>query len=71
MRVLAAMVLIVLTTAGCQRDSDLTGSTETCPARRYSTFDPKDMRQCVNACLSCDRGTRVTCTTSCTLKGAH
>lgn len=70
MRALAVIFLGFMLTA-CGPEQDVTGSTATCPARSYSTFDPKDINQCVNACKSCDRGTTVTCTTSCTLKGAR
>jgi ferredoxin-like protein FixX len=71
MRALSIMILIALATAGCQRESEVTGSTDACPVRLYGTFDGKDMHQCVKACMSCDRGTIVTCSTSCTLKGAR
>jgi hypothetical protein len=29
------------------------------------------MKQCVAVCIDCERGIVTTCTTSCTLKGAH
>jgi hypothetical protein len=40
-----------------------------CSARR-PPYDAKHLKQCVDACIACDAGTMVTCTTSCTLKGA-
>ncbi len=71
MRALVVTIL-ALTTAACEREQqDITGSTATCPARLYSAYNPKDLNQCINACKSCDRGTTVTCTTSCTLHGAR
>ncbi|PSO14478.1 hypothetical protein [Bradyrhizobium sp. MOS003] len=65
---LVAVIIIALMTAACGQEQDITGST--CPLRNYS-YNPRDMNQCVSACKSCDRGTTVTCTTSCTLKGAR
>jgi hypothetical protein len=29
------------------------------------------MKQCVAACIACERGVTTTCSTSCTLKGAQ
>ncbi|OAF15034.1 hypothetical protein [Bradyrhizobium neotropicale] len=69
MRVLAVILLALMTAAG-EPEQDITGSTAACPVRNYS-YNPRDMNQCVNACKTCDHGTTVTCTTSCTLKGAH
>ena len=66
-----AVILLGLMTAACEPEQpDITGSTAACPARNYS-YNARDISQCVNACKSCDRGTTVTCTTSCTLHGAR
>ncbi|OAF02459.1 hypothetical protein AYJ54_26975 [Bradyrhizobium centrolobii] len=70
MRVVA-IILVALMTAACEPEQDVTGSTAACPVRNYSSYNPRDMNQCVSACKACDRGTTVTCTTSCTLKGAR
>lgn len=71
MRAAGIIILVAVTICACTPESsDVTGSTASCPAR-LGTYNPKDMNQCVNACLSCDRGTMVTCSTSCTLKGAR
>lgn len=68
---LVAVTIFALMTAACDQERDITGSTtSSCPMRNHS-YNPRDMNQCVNACRSCDRGTTVTCTTSCTLKGAR
>jgi hypothetical protein len=56
--------------AGCKPDNDVTGSIN-CASKLYSPYNPKDMNQCVGACLACDRGVITTCSTSCTLKGAR
>ena len=68
---LLVVALFALLTAACNQEQDVTGSTPLCPMRSYSTFNPRDMNQCVAACKACDRGTTVTCTTSCTLHGAR
>ena len=64
-----SLALLALTAASCS-DSDVTGSTEACAAKLYTPFDRKNMNQCVNVCMQCENGTKVTCSTSCTLKGA-
>ncbi len=71
MRAVTVIIFAALALAACEPEQDITGSTAACPLRVYSSYNPRDMNQCVNACKSCDRGTTVTCTTSCTLKGAH
>ncbi|MCP3466805.1 MULTISPECIES: hypothetical protein [unclassified Bradyrhizobium] len=65
------IILLSLMTAACEPEQDITGSTAACPLRNYSSYNARDMNQCVAACKSCDHGTTVTCTTSCTLKGAR
>ena len=71
MRPIIAIVLSAFALVACTPDNDVTGSVGACVSRIYSPYNPKDMKQCVNACLSCERGVTTTCTTSCTLKGAH
>jgi hypothetical protein len=61
---------LAITAASCSPSSDVTGSTDACAAKLYTPFDRKNMNQCVNVCVQCENGTKVTCTTSCTLKGA-
>ena len=70
MRVIIAIVLSAATLAACVPDNDVTGSIE-CARKLYTPFNPKDMKQCVAACIACDHGVTTTCSTSCTLKGAH
>ena len=71
MRAIIAIVLSAAALAACTPDNDVTGSIGTCARNLYSSFNPKDMKQCVGACIACNRGITSTCTTSCTLKGAH
>lgn len=73
MRVIIAIVLSAAALAACkpERDNDVTGSVETCARKLYSEYNPKDMKQCVAVCISCERGVVTTCSTSCKLKGAR
>ena len=71
MRAIFAIALLAVAVASCTPDNDVTGSVGACTAKLYSNFNPKDMKQCVGVCTNCERGTTITCTTSCTLKGAH
>lgn len=48
--------------------AEVTGTVNSCPAR---PGNPKTLDQCVSACLSCDHGTVVTCTTACRLKSPN
>jgi len=57
--------------AACSREDEVTGSTNTCAAQLYRSYDPKNFDQCVNACIKCDNGVMTTCSTSCRLKGAR
>ena len=72
MRAIIAIVLSAAALAACSPDNnDVTGSIENCARKLYSTYDPKNMKQCVGACIACDKGVMTTCSTSCTLKGAR
>jgi len=42
----------------------------TCSARLPSNFSARIYEHCVAACMSCEHGTPVTCSTSCKLRGA-
>jgi len=64
---LFAVILFGLLTAACNQEQDVTGSTPLCAMRNYSSYNPRDIKQCVAACKACDHGNTVTCTTSCTL----
>jgi hypothetical protein len=71
MRAFIAVVLSAAALAACSPESDVTGSIENCANKLYSPYNPKDMKQCIAACIACERGVMTTCSTSCTLKGAH
>jgi hypothetical protein len=79
--VIAATSLLTLS---CRPDQqpEITGSTpdastpstsapSACATNLYANYNPRNMEQCVNVCLRCERGVMTTCSTSCTLKGAH
>ena len=68
-RAMLASVLIVVL-MGCSQESTPEAVAE-CKATRFSGYNPKDMNQCVKACIACENGVTTTCTTSCTLKGAR
>jgi hypothetical protein len=71
MRAIIAIVLSAAALAACTPDNDVTGSIGACTKKLYSAYNPMDMKQCVAACIACQRGVTTTCSTSCTLKGAQ
>jgi hypothetical protein len=64
-------VLFVITLAACSPDAEMTGSTNNCATDLYPSYNPKLLNQCVDVCIKCNHGNTTTCSTSCTLKGAH
>ncbi|QWG22813.1 hypothetical protein KMZ93_23125 [Bradyrhizobium sediminis] len=70
MRAIIVIILSAAALAACKPDNDVTGSIA-CASKLYSPYNPKDMKQCVGACIACDRGVTSTCSTSCMLKGAR
>lgn len=70
MRAIIVIMLSAAALAACKPDNDVTGSIG-CASKLYSPYNPKDMKQCVGACIACDRGVTSTCSTSCMLKGAR
>ena len=73
MRGIIAIGLAAAALAACTPESgnDVTGSISDCARRLYTPYNPKDIKQCVAACIACERGVTTTCSTSCTLKGAR
>jgi hypothetical protein len=72
MRAIITVILSAAELAASSPDNnDVTGSIGSCVSKLYSPFNPKDMKQCVAACVACEHGVTTTCSTSCTLKGAH
>jgi hypothetical protein len=76
MRRLAAVFVILATAvaiAGCSPSSDneVTGSVGMCSAKLYSPYNPRNLKQCIDVCVKCERGVVTTCSTACTLRGAQ
>jgi hypothetical protein len=73
MRAIMAILLSAVVLAGCKPDNntDITGSIDNCARQLYTAYNPKDLKQCIAVCISCQRGVMTTCSTSCTLKGAY
>lgn len=49
----------------------ITGTNSACLARLPTNYSPRVLEQCVDACITCNHGTAVTCTTACKLHGAN
>jgi hypothetical protein len=71
MRRLSLSLLAVTFLTGCSNEPEYSDQQRACIAKLYSSYNPKQMNECVNVCKSCMDGNTVTCTTSCNLKGAH
>jgi hypothetical protein len=68
---LAVALCILCGLTGCNNDSsDVDAKSLQCAKKQYSDFNPKNMKQCVDVCMTCERGSMTTCSTSCTMKGA-
>jgi hypothetical protein len=67
----AFLATLALVAAACSPEGEATGSINKCAAELYPAYNPKAMDQCVAVCKKCDHGITTTCSTSCTLKGAH
>ena len=70
MRPIAVFALVMLL-AGCHDEPEVAGTTSQCAAGLFPSYNPKNLNQCVAACIKCERGTMTTCSTSCRLKGAE
>jgi hypothetical protein len=70
-RFAALIVVMAIGLVACSPENETTGSINSCATNLFANYSPKILDQCVAACRKCDHGTTTTCTTSCTLKGAH
>ena len=70
MKSAAVLFLLVFVVQSCSGNEDVTGSIDACATAIFPAYNPKAMDQCVEVCKKCQHGVTVTCTTSCTLKGA-
>jgi PBP1b-binding outer membrane lipoprotein LpoB len=71
MRRIVVLIGLALVLVSCSPESDVTGSTNKCESDLFPSYDSKDLKQCVAACIKCQNGVTTTCSTSCTLKGAR
>ena len=71
MKSAAVLFLLVFAVQSCSQSDDVTGSIGGCATGIYPAYNPKALDQCVEVCKKCQHGVTVTCTTSCTLKGAR
>jgi len=70
MKSAAVLFLLVFAVQSCSQGDDITGSVDACAIGIHPSYNPKALDQCVDVCRKCQHGVTVTCTTSCTLKGA-
>jgi hypothetical protein len=47
---LTALALVVVS---CSPESDVTGTTNKCATSLFPSYNPKDLKQCVDACIRC------------------
>ena len=67
---LVLIVAMAVLLGGCF-DEETTGSVNACAAKLHANYDARNLQQCVDVCIKCERGVTATCTTSCKLKGAR
>jgi hypothetical protein len=65
------ILALALAVASCSPASDVTGSTGKCESDLFPSYNSKDLKQCVAACIKCQNGVTTTCSTSYTLRGAR
>jgi hypothetical protein len=71
MRRFAALATLAFVVVACSPEGEATGPINRCATELFPSYNPKVMDQCVAICKKCENGNTATCTTSCTLKGAH
>ena len=71
MKRFAALAALAFVVAACSPEGETTGTISSCAKDLFPDYNSKILDQCVAVCKKCDRGITTTCTTSCTLKGAH
>ncbi len=67
---LLSLIIIAALFTGCSKEEDYTEQQRICIWRQYSSYDRKQVDQCVHVCKNCFGGNTTTCTTSCRLNGA-
>ena len=56
--------------SACSQEMEYTAQQRSCIAQRYTSYDARQINQCVDVCKACMRGNTVTCNTSCRFRGA-
>jgi hypothetical protein len=69
-RSLIPWTVLALGLASCSPDTEYNEQQRACIAQRYTSYDARQLNQCVDVCKACMKGNNVTCNTSCKLKGA-
>jgi hypothetical protein len=68
---LSILAGLAICLASCsQEQTEFTDAERKCIAQRYSSYDAKQLSQCVDICRMCMNGNTLTCNTSCKLRGA-
>jgi hypothetical protein len=70
LRGLVGLMLLALGLSACSQEVEYTPEQRSCIAQHYSSYDAKQLNQCVDVCRLCMKGNMVTCNTSCRLRGA-
>jgi hypothetical protein len=70
MRSIAVLLAVGLILATCSPEPEGAAQTSACARKLFSSYNPKSFDQCTDVCIKCENGNMVTCSTSCTLKGA-
>jgi len=65
------LIALAIVVVSCSPKSDVTGITNKCATNLFPSYNPKDLNQCVDACIKCENGVTTTCSISCTLKEAR
>lgn len=68
---LALRALLTSPISAYSQAEDVATDVHAYAARLYASYNPKNIDQCVAVCVACSKGTKVTCSTSCALRGAR
>jgi hypothetical protein len=71
MRLLSLLALLTSPIGACSQPEEVATDVSACAAKLYASYNPKNIDQCIAVCMTCSKGTKVTCSTSCNLKGAR
>jgi hypothetical protein len=71
MRAAIILILFAFAATSCSPEHETTDP-DLCAIKYFNPvpYNPQNLKQCVDACKVCERGTTRTCGTSCALRGA-